>query len=112
MYKKSSNIQFINLKQFVLNCLNNLKGQEITCLDIQRKSSIIDLMIICTGQSNRHVISIAQDMYYQLRIIGVRCSKGEGLEYGEWILIDLGEIIIHVMQQKTRKLYSLEKLWG
>lgn len=112
MLKKYSNLQFNTLKQFVIDCLNNLQSQDIVCIKINGKNNITDFMIICTGQSNRHIISIAQDVSYKLRNIGVKHHRIEGLNHGEWILIDLGDIIIHLMQKETRQLYRLENLWS
>lgn len=112
MYKQDSKLEFVRLKKFLLNCLNNLKGQNIICIDINKKYSITDLIIICTGQSNRHVISIAQDISYQLKKIGFKFYKIEGLNDGTWILIDLNDIILHIMQQNTRNFYALEKIWN
>lgn len=109
MHKK---VNLFDLKQFLLESLNAFKSQDIVCMSINKKNSIVDFIIICTGQSNRQVISIAQDIFYKLRTINFKCYKTEGLVCGEWILIDLGNIIIHVMQTDTRKLYSLEKLWN
>lgn len=112
MCEKNLNLKFLKLKQFVLNCLNNINSQEIICINIDQKYNITDLMIICTGQSRRHVISIAQDLSYKLRNIGFKSYKIEGLESGEWILIDLKDIVIHIMQKHIRMLYALENLWN
>lgn len=112
MYNQNPNLQLIELKKNILNYLNDLQSQEIICIDIDKKYSITDLMIICTGQTNRHVISIAQDLSYKLRNIGFKFCKIEGLKNGEWVLIDLGDIIINIMQKNTRKLYALEEKWG
>lgn len=112
MYKQYENLQLVNLKKIVLHCLNNLKGQDIFCVKTNKKNNITDLIIICTGRSHKHVISIAQDIYYKIKNIGFKYSRIEGLENGEWILVDLGSIIIHIMQKEIRKLYNLEKLWN
>lgn len=100
------------LKNFILNCIQNVKGQDIVCFNIHAKNSITDIIILCTGRSNRHVISIAQNILKNFRNNTDKKRYGiEGIEYGEWILIDLGEIIIHITKIEVRKLYDLEKLW-
>lgn len=105
-------INLIDLKLFVLNCINNLKGQDIICLDMNKYNNITELMVLCTGQTNRHVISIAQNILYTLRNKNYQYYGIEGLKFGEWILIDLGNIVIHIMNKETRQLYALEKLWS
>lgn len=105
------NLQFNNLKLFIINCINDVKGQDIICYEM-KKYSIAKLMILCTGQSNRHVISIAQDMIRKLRNINFQIYGIEGLKFGEWILVDLGDIIVHIMQHNTRQSYALEKIWS
>lgn len=111
--KYRSKLNFSDLSKLILNCLNKMQGQEIICINIDKKyNSITDLMIICTGQSTRHTTSIAENILYKLRHIGFIFYKIEGIRYGEWILIDLGNIMVHIMKQDTRELYALEKLWN
>ncbi|ADV33710.1 conserved hypothetical protein [Candidatus Blochmanniella vafra str. BVAF] len=109
-------MKFDILKQLILNCIEDLKGQNIVCLNINTdkyKYSITNLMIFCTGQSSRHVVSIAQNILKKLRQTSFHKFYGiEGVECGEWVLVDLGDIIIHIMKSEIRKLYELEKLWN
>lgn len=105
-------MQSTELVEFVIAKIEDLKGRDIVTLDVQEKSSITDFMVICSGNSKRHVQSIGDSVYIEakkaeLNIIGV-----EGKQHGEWVLVDLGSVIVHVMQESTRDFYQLEKLWG
>jgi ribosome-associated protein len=99
------------LKAFVIEKLEDMKGRDITVLDISKKSSFADYMIVCSGNSNRHVKSIAQSVAMECRAEGLEPLGIEGNDVGEWALVDLGEIIVHVMTESTRDLYQLEQLW-
>ncbi|WP_076418829.1 ribosome silencing factor [Colwellia sp. UCD-KL20] len=99
------------LKAFVIEKLEDMKGRDITVLDISKKSSFADYMIVCSGNSNRHVKSIAQSVAMECRAEGIEPLGIEGNDVGEWSLVDLGEIIVHVMTDPTRDLYQIEQLW-
>ena len=99
-------------KQFVLDKIDDMKARDIIELDVSGKSSITDLMIICSGNSKRHVMAIADNLHVETKNAGHAPLSIEGKETGEWVLVDLGDIIVHVMQDKTRDFYQLEKLWG
>ena len=81
------------LKAFVVEKIEDLKGRDIIDLDVSEKSSITETMLICSGNSKRHVVSIAENV-------------------GDWVLVDLGDVVLHVMQDDARDFYQLEKLWG
>jgi ribosome-associated protein len=97
-------------KKMALDTLDDLKGQDPVCLDIGNLSSIADYMIVVTGTSNRHVKSMADEVVKRSKAAGYNVRM-EGQEQAEWILIDLGDVIVHVMQAAIRKLYDLESLW-
>lgn len=84
----------------ILNYINALQGLDIICLDVHKKISITNTMIICTGTSNRHVIAISQNILIQLHTIGVKLYGVEGMNIGEWVLIDLKDTIVHIMTKK------------
>ncbi len=99
-------------KTFVVDKIDDMKARDIVVMDVKGKSSITDTMIICSGNSKRHVISIAENVQIEAKQAGHPPSNVEGKESGEWVLVDLGDIIVHVMQDETRDFYQLEKLWA
>ena len=99
------------LHAFIADKIDDLKGRDIVTIDVRGKSGITDCMIICSGNSNRHVCAIADHVADELRHAGLQPLGMEGTEQGEWVLLDMGDVIIHVMQDETRHLYQLEKLW-
>ena len=99
------------LRDFVETAVSDMKGQNVAILDIQKMSSIADFMLVVTGTSNRHVRSIADEVEKRCKEKGVNIRGMEGQDTAEWVLLDLGDVILHVMQASTRKLYDLESLW-
>ncbi len=91
--------------------LEDLKAVDIKVLDVSRLTTITDVMVIATGTSNRHAASLAQSVLEKAREHGRRPLGVEGLNEGEWVLVNLGGVIVHVMQAQTRAFYQLEKLW-
>lgn len=100
------------LQDFVIDKIDDLKGQDIVALNVQGKSSITDCMIICTGTSSRHVASIADHVVQASRAAGMIPLGVEGEQSADWVVVDLGDIMVHVMQEESRHLYELEKLWS
>lgn len=100
------------LRDFVIDKIDDLKAQDITVLNVQGKSSITDCMIICTGTSSRHVASIADHVIEKSRQAGLPALGMEGVTTADWVVVDFGEVMLHVMQEESRRLYELEKLWG
>lgn len=100
-----------DFKQFVIEKIEDLKGRDLVDLDVRGKSTITDTMLVCSGNSKRHVKSIAQNVVTECKQSGHTPLSVEGQDTGEWVLVDLGEIIVHVMQDETRDFYQLEKLW-
>ena len=99
------------LVQLAVAALEDLKGQDITTIDVQGKTSVTDYMIIASGSSSRHVNSLAENVLEKAKEQGVRPLGSEGLDGGEWALLDLGDVVVHVMQVPTRQFYDLERLW-
>lgn len=100
------------LLTLVHEALDDMKAMDIRDLDIQALSSVAENMIICSGRSDRHVKSIAEKVLENVKKHGVQPLSVEGKEHGEWILIDLNDVIIHVMQPHAREFYDLEGLWS
>jgi ribosome-associated protein len=105
-------LQGQELHAFIVDKLDDLKARDIQVLDVSGKSSITDCMIVCSGNSSRHVNSIAEHLATEARHAGLNLLSVEGKDAGEWVLVDLGDVIVHVMQEETRDFYQLEKLWG
>jgi len=100
------------LLELVQNALEDKKAQDIKILDVHQFSSITDFMVIATGNTDRQVVALAQHVAEQAKSKGHPPLGEEGANTGEWILIDLGDVIVHVMQPRIRDFYQLEKLWG
>lgn len=100
------------LQDFVIDKIDDLKGQDIVAIDVHGKSSITDCMVICTGTSTRHVMSIADHVVQESRAAGMLPLGVEGEAAADWIVVDLGDVMVHVMQEESRRLYELEKLWS
>ena len=99
------------LKAFIINQLEELKAKEIVTIDVAGISDITDTLIICTGTSKRHVRSIAEQTALAAKNAGEAPLGVEGIEGSEWVLIDLSNLVVHIMQDETRQFYQLEKLW-
>lgn len=101
-----------NLQDLLTNALDDLKGENIQTLDVTELSDVMDFLIIATGTSNRHVKSLANNAIEEAKEKGIRPIGVEGMDAGEWVLVDYGDTVLHVMQQSTRDFYELEKLWS
>lgn len=101
-----------NLEQRINEVLEDMKAMDITYLDVSKLTSITDGMFIASGNSSRHVISIANKLLTEVKRTHTDItSHTEGLQEGEWVLIDFGDIIVHIMLPDMRSFYKLEKLW-
>jgi len=100
------------LKQIVLNTLEDMKAQDIKSLDVRGKTSITDIMIFASGTSDRHVKSLAESVAFQAKQAGQAPLGTEGTLEGEWALVDLNGVVVHIMQPKVRDFYQLERLWS
>jgi len=105
-------MQVEKLRDLVIKTLKDLKARDIKVLDVREKTSITDIMIIASGTSGRHVKSIAEAVAFQSKLAGEAAIGSEGLQEGEWALVDLNGVVLHVMQPKVRDFYQLERLWS
>lgn len=96
----------------VTEALDDKKGQQIDVIDVRDKCSFADHIVIATGSSSRHVKSLAMEVSMISKKQGLIPLGVEGMNAGEWVLIDLGDTVVHVMQPKIREFYQLEKLWA
>ena len=99
------------IRQQVLDALDELKAKDIREIDVRGKTSIADLLVIASGTSARHVKSIADEVLKFAKKAGVHPLGVEGEGEGEWVLVDLGDVIVHVMLPRIREFYGLERLW-
>ncbi len=105
-------MQGTELQQFIIDKLEDSKAQDIVSIDVRGKSSITDCMLICTGTSTRHLMSVADNLVDDCREAGIMPLGVEGQGISDWIVVDLGEVMVHVMQEDSRRMYELEKLWS
>ena len=92
--------------------MDDIKAKDVVVLDVRGKTSITDIMIVASGTSDRHVKSIAQTVAFKAKQAGETPLGTEGVEDGEWALVDLNGVVVHVMQPKVRDFYHLERLWS
>ena len=100
-----------NLKITALKALENLKAENIVTLDVKEITSITDWMIICNARSSRHMQAVAEEVITQAKKAGFKPLGMDGKNSTEWVLVDLGDVVVHIMMPETREFYQLEKLW-
>lgn len=105
----------MNLEQqlkVVTDTIEELKGEDIITLKVLEQSADIEAIVIATGRSIQHVCGIAKNLKIEAKRLNMKVLGIEGTETGHWVLIDLAEVVVHVMTEKTREFYKLEKLWS
>lgn len=100
------------LRQLVLRTLDDMKAVDVADLDVHDMTSVTDRMILASGTSDRHVRALADAVVMACKKAGVQPLGVEGEREGEWVLVDLGDVVVHVMQPRVREFYALEKLWA
>ena len=96
----------------VINSLEDAKAEEIVSIDITGKSSIGDAMVVASGRSHRHVGAIADRLTRDLKEAGYGSAAVEGLPHCDWVLVDTGDVIIHIFRPEVREFYNIEKMWS
>lgn len=99
-------------QQEIYQALADAKAQDIKVLDVRKVTDFTDYMIVASGTSSRHVQTLAQKIRERLREHGIKPVGSEGEQVGDWVLIDFGDVVAHVMRPQVRDFYNLEKLWG
>ena len=102
----------VDLKAAAIAALEDVKGLEITTIDVTKQTDVTDYMIVATGTSSRHVKSLANNDIDEMLKRGVKPHGVEGLAEGEWVLVDLVDVVVHMMLSQTRKFYEIERLWS
>jgi len=100
------------MKQAVIDALEDIKGYDITVMDVRKLTSMASYMIVANATSSRQTKAMANNVREKLKELGVEARGVEGEREGEWVLVDLGDIIVHIMLPATRAYYNLEQLWG
>ena len=100
------------LEEMILHRLDEDKAQDIVVIDLKDKSSVADTMIVASGRSHRHVGALADHLLRLLKEAGQGKARVEGLPHCDWVLIDAGDIIVHVFRPEVRSFYNIEKIWS
>jgi ribosome-associated protein len=95
----------------VLASLEDSKAENIVPIDIQRKSSLGDYMVVASGRSHRHVAAVADHLISAVKEAGLGVPRVEGLASADWVLVDTGDVIVHIFRPEVREFYNLEKMW-
>ncbi len=96
----------------VLRCLEDAKAEQTVAIDITGKSSLTDHMVVTSGRSNRHVGAVADQLVKALREAGFDKPRIEGLPHADWVLVDAGDVIVHIFRPEVREFYNIEKMWA
>lgn len=100
------------LLDVVLEALDDAKAEEVVCIDLKGKTSIGDHMVVASGRSQRHVGAVADQLVRKLKEKGYGRARVEGLPNADWVLIDAGDVIVHIFRPEVRAFYNLEKMWS
>lgn len=101
-----------SLKDLVIDALDDIKGQDIVALDVQKRTDFADHMVVASGNTSRQVKALSDNVLERVKAEGVQVLGVEGADSGEWILVDLADVIVHVMLPAVREFYDLERLWS
>lgn len=105
-------MQLEQLRQLVVETLADMKARDVNVMDVRGKTAITDYMVVASGTSDRHVKAIAETVAFRSKEAGETPLGTEGLAEGEWALVDLNGVVVHVMLPKVRDFYNLERLWS
>jgi len=105
-------MQIEQLKRLALNVLDDMKARDVSVMDVRGKTTVTDFMIVASGTSERHVKALAEMVAFRAKDAGEPPLGTEGVREGEWALVDLDGLVVHIMLPKVRDFYSLERLWS
>jgi ribosome-associated protein len=105
-------MQTEEIKKLVINALEDMKAKDITVIDVKGRSSVTDYMILATGTSKKHAQAVCDNASTDAKAKGLKPLGAEGRDSSDWMLLDLGDVIVHVMTEQARNFYDLERLWG
>lgn len=105
-------MELAEMKQAVVAALEDVKARDIVVLDVRKMTSLWDAMIVASADSARQTKALSNNIQEKLKQLGATVYGVEGEENGEWILVDLGDVVVHIMQPAVREYYDLESLWG
>lgn len=109
--KQAHQLTSEEVAKLAIAALEDVKAQDIVSINVREKTSVTDFMVIASGSSSRHVKSLADNVLEKVKEQGVRPLGSEGMDTGEWALLDLGDVVVHVMLPTARQFYDLERLW-
>ena len=112
MVDKTTPMNSEQVKQLAEEALDDLKALNVVTMDVSALTDVMDYLVIASGSSSRHVKSLASNVSVEMKKHGVRPLGIEGEAAGDWVLVDLGDVVVHVMLPDTRDLYDLERLWS
>lgn len=95
----------------LLKALDDIQAADVIVLDVHKQTSITDFMIVCSGRSSRHVRAVAEEAMEGMKKSGFAALRCSGIENGEWVLVDFGDLVLHVLRPEFRSFYNIEGLW-
>jgi ribosome-associated protein len=110
--QSANSSQSERIREAALACLDDTKAEDIVTIDLTGKSSIADSMVIASGRSQRHVGSVADYLVEAVKKAGCKSPRVEGMTHCDWVLIDAGDVVVHVFRPEVRDFYNLERLWS
>lgn len=113
IHRKTQGAEFspLDMKNLITQSLDADKAQDVTVIDLQGQSALADYMIIASGTSSRHVHALAEKLKIRLEMRGVKGIRTEGLAQADWVVLDAGDIIVHLFRPEVREFYNIEKMW-
>jgi len=100
------------LSNVIVTALDDMKGERISCINVEKLTAITDYMVIVTGRSNTHIKAMAEAVLKATKDAGCKVGNMEGRMQSEWVLVDTGDVVVHLMLAPVRELYNLEELWS